>query len=110
MSVVAKGLDGREVGVGPGDIVLDEDAAPSPAKRGHSHPTFRPMYCGHAMMQTAGWIKMPLGTVVGLNPGHIVVDGDPAPPRKGHSSLPTFRPMRIVAKQLHKSRCHLVRR
>jgi len=27
----------------------------------------------------AGWIKMPLGTNVGLVPGHIVLDGDPAP-------------------------------
>ena len=26
---------------------------------------------------------MPLGTEVDLSPGHIVVDGDPAPPRKG---------------------------
>jgi len=28
--------------------------------------------------QTAGWIKMPLVTEVGLGPGHIVLDGDPA--------------------------------
>jgi len=28
--------------------------------------------------QTTGWIKMPLGTEVGLGPGHIVLDGDPA--------------------------------
>jgi len=34
------------------------------------------MYCG----QTGGLIKMKLGTVVGLVPGHIVLDGDPAPP------------------------------
>jgi len=34
------------------------------------------MYCG----QTAGWIKMPLGTEVSLGPGHIMLDGDPAPP------------------------------
>ena len=34
------------------------------------------VYCG----QTAGWIKMPLGTEVGLGPGDIVLDGDPAPP------------------------------
>jgi len=26
---------------------------------------------------------MPLGTVVGLGPGDIVLDGDPAPPKKG---------------------------
>ena len=31
---------------------------------------------------------MPLGTEVGLGPGHIVLDGNPAPPRKGHSSPP----------------------
>jgi len=48
--------------------------------------------------QTVGWIKMKLGTGVGLGPGHIVLDGDPAPPKKGHSS-PTFRPMSIVAKR-----------
>jgi len=38
---------------------------------------------------------MPLGTEVGLGPGHVVLDGDPIPP-KGHS--PNFRPMSIVAK------------
>ena len=31
---------------------------------------------------------MQLGTEVGLGPGHIVLDGDPAPLPKGHSSLP----------------------
>ena len=34
------------------------------------------VYCG----QTAGWIKMPLGTDVDLGQGRIVLDGDPAPP------------------------------
>jgi len=34
------------------------------------------VYCG----QTVGWIKMPLGTELGLCPGHIVLDGDPASP------------------------------
>jgi len=29
------------------------------------------VYC----RQTVGWIKMPLGTEVGLRPGHIVLDG-----------------------------------
>jgi len=32
------------------------------------------VYCG----QTVGWIKMPLGTEVGLGPGDIVLDEDPA--------------------------------
>ena len=35
------------------------------------------VYCG----QTVGWIKMKLGTVVGLGPGHILLDGDSAPPQ-----------------------------
>jgi len=44
---------------------------------GAQAPNFRPMYYG----QTAGRIKMPLGTDVGLGPGHIVLDGDSAPPK-----------------------------
>jgi len=34
---------------------------------------------------------MPLGTKVGLGPGHVVLDGDPAPLRKGHRP-PIFGP------------------
>jgi len=37
------------------------------------------VYCG----QTVERIKMKLGTQVGLSPGHIVLDGDPAPLPKG---------------------------
>ena len=38
-----------------------------------------------------GWIKMKLGMQVGLGAGHIVLDGDPAPPPpKGHSPPPIF--------------------
>ena len=41
---------------------------------------------------------MPLGTEVGLGPGDIVADRDPAPLHgKWHSSPPTFRAMSIVA-------------
>jgi len=37
--------------------------------------------------KTAGWIKMALGMEVGLSPGHIVLDGDPALlPEKRQSS------------------------
>jgi len=69
-----------EVGLEPGDIVLDRDPAPLPhKKRGHSPHFSAHVYCG----QTYGWIQMPLGTKVGLGPGHIVLDGDPAPPEKG---------------------------
>ena len=45
--------------------------------------------------QTIGWIKMALGKDAGLGPGHIVLDGDPAP----QQPLPTFRPISIVAKR-----------
>jgi len=37
-------------------------------------------------------MRMPLGREVDLGPGHIVLDGDPAPLRKGHSSPPLFGP------------------
>jgi len=49
-------------------------------KRGTSPPPHfsEPMYCG----QTAGWIKMPLGTEVDLGLGHIVLDGDQVAPPK----------------------------
>jgi len=65
------------------------------------------VYCG----QTAGWIKMPLDTEVGLGPGHIVLGGTQLPPKKwAQPATPSFRPMSVVAKQLDGSRCHLVRR
>ena len=51
---------GMEVGLGPGDFVLDGDPAPSSImERGTAAqpPHFLAhVYCG----QTAGWIKMPL--------------------------------------------------
>ena len=74
---------GVEVGLGPGDFVLDGDSAlPSP-KRGRARQFSAHVYCG----QTAGWIKMPLGTEV----GDIVLDGDPAAAlRKGHSIAPSL--------------------
>ena len=64
---------------------------PSSSPKGHRSPQFSAhVYCG----QTAGWIKMPLVTEVGLGPGDIVLDGDPAPPPppKGAQQIPTFRP------------------
>jgi len=71
---------GMEVGLSPGDIMLDWDPAPPPQKRAQSSQFSAHVYCG----QTVGWIKMALGMYVGLGPGHIVLDGDPAPhPTKG---------------------------
>ena len=53
---------------------------------------------------------MPLSTEVGLNPGNIVLDGDPAPlPKKG-TEPPNFWPISVVAKWLDRSRWHLVGR
>jgi len=34
------------------------------------------------------WIKMPLGMGVGLGPGHIVLDGKPAPPSQKRDTAP----------------------
>jgi len=38
--------------------------------------------------QTAGWMKMLLGTDVYLGPGHIVLDGDAAHHAKGATQQP----------------------
>ena len=83
------------VGLGPGDFVLDGDAAPP--EKGHISTQFLAhVDCG----QTVGWIKVPLGTQVGLNlsRGDTVLDGVAAPPKRGIT--PSFLPMSIVAKRL----------
>jgi len=64
-----------EVGLGPGEIVLNGDLGTQfphspPAKReAQQPPIFWPMYCG----QMAGWIKMPLGREVVLSPSDTVL-------------------------------------
>jgi len=81
-----------EVGLGPGDIMLDKDpATPLPKRGGTAAPHFAVyVYFG----QTAGWINMSLGMEIGLGPGHIVLDEDPAtPPPKGAQQRSTFRPV-----------------
>jgi len=66
------------------------DGNPTPAPKRYTVPQFWPM----SRVQTAGWIKIPLGTEVSLSPGHIVLDGDPAPlPKKGGQQPPSFQPM-----------------
>jgi len=91
-----------EVGVGPGHCVLDGDPAFPPQK---GQPQFLVHVC---CGQTAGWIKMPLGTEADLGPGDIMLDGDPGrPPKGGGGQHPNLGP-RVVAKRLHASRCHLV--
>ena len=47
---------------------------------------------------------MPLGTVVSLGPGDVMLDGSPLPHIKGHSSPPHFSlHVYIVAKRLNGS-------
>ena len=68
---------GVQVGLGTVNFVLDGDPAPLPEKGAKPLPKFSAhVYCG----QTAGWIKMPLGTEVNLGPGDVVLDGVAAPP------------------------------
>jgi len=82
---------GMEVGLGPGDILLygiqHVRWGPSSTPKGHS-PQFSAHVC---CAQTAGWIKMPIGTKVGLGPGHIVLDGAQLPQR-GTAPPPIFGP------------------
>ena len=86
----------------PHSVVSDGDAAPPPSK-GQS-PQFSDHFC---FGETAGWIKMPLGRKVGLEPDDIVLDGYPAAlPQKGAQQPPLFG--HAVAKRRDESRCHLV--
>jgi len=51
-------------------------------------------------------MKTPLGTEVDLGKGHIVLGGDPVPPRKALLAAPlSFRPMSVVAMVAHLSYC-----
>ena len=97
---------GMELGLGPGDFVLDGNPATVPfPKRGAEPPKFSThVYCG----EMAGWMKLVLGMEVGLSPGDFVLDGDPPLPKRGQSPLPNFRPISIVTKRLDASRCHWV--
>ena len=58
------------------------------------------VYCGQTDQDE-------LGMHVGLGHGHTVLDGDPATLPK-RAQPPNFQPISVVAKWLHRSRCHLV--
>jgi len=81
-----------EVGLGPDHIGSDGD--PAPPKRDTAAQFSAHVRC----RQTAGWIKMPLGTEVDLVPGLIVLDGDLAP-SESYTAAPSFQPVSLVAKQ-----------
>jgi len=77
---------GMEVGLSPGDFALYGD--PAPTRKGWSPTQFSAHFC---CGQTAAWIKVLLGTEVGLGQRNIVFDVDPATPRKkGHTHRTQF--------------------
>jgi len=93
---------GMQVDRGPVHVVLGGDPAPpglSPPKKISAR-----VYCG----QTAGWIKIRVGTEVGLSPGDFVFDWDQLSQKKRHNHSPNFWPMPVVDKRLNGSRCYLV--
>jgi len=65
-----------EVGLSPGDFVLNGDPTPPEKKGTAPSQVSSHVYCG----QTAGWIKMPLDAEVNLDPGDVVLDGSQIPP------------------------------
>ena len=78
--------DGMEVGLSPGDFVLDGD--PALPKKGAEPPIFGP-----CLLRLNGYdaSKMPLNMQAGLSPGDFVLDGDPVPfPKMGRSPPPQF--------------------
>ena len=77
-----------ELGLGPGDFVLNGDPAPPSPKGGQSPLKFLAhVYCG----QMAGWMNLILGIVVGLSPGEFVRWGPSPISQKGQSPFPNFK-------------------
>ena len=80
---------GKDVGLGPGHIVLAGDPAPLSQKGAEPPQLSANICCG----QMAGWNKMPPGREVRLSPSDIVLDGHRAPsPAKGGRSPQIFGP------------------
>ena len=79
-----------EVGLSPGDFVLDGNPTPSP--KGAQPPIF-----GQCPLWPNGWMHYDATWY-----GNFLFDGDPATPRKrAHPLPPNFWPMSIVAKRLN---------
>jgi len=98
---------GTEVGLGPGDFVLDGDPAPLSPKREQSPPIFG------SCIWPNGWMDQD-GTWHGGGPQsrpHCARWGSRSPsPQKRGKRPPIFGPFLFVAKWLDASTCHLVRR
>ena len=83
---------GIEVGLGPGDTVLDRDRTPTPPKQGGTAaPHVLCLVAKRLMDQDATWY--------GGRPqlGLVVLDGELAPQR---GTAPNFWPISVVAKRL----------
>jgi len=95
-----------QVGLGPGHIVLDGDGTQLPSPKGAQPPIFVPY-----LLRPNGCMDKDV-TWYGARPRprRLCVRWGPNPyPKKG-GAPPNFRPTYIVAKRLHGSRWHLVRR
>jgi len=92
---------GMQVGLGPGHIVLDGDLAP-PSPKGHSPPQFSAHIC---CGQMAAWIKMPLGTEVGLGPSCVRWGPRYTTPKRGGAAK--FTAHVYCGKQLDGSKWYL---
>jgi len=76
-----------EIGLSPGDFVLDGDPAPLPQKGGGAPKFSAHVYCG----QTAVWIKIVRAVEVGLSPADFVLHGEPtSPPQNGGGAPSTI--------------------
>ena len=71
--------------LGPSDIMLDGGPSSSGNGAQQPPPLLAHVYCG----QTAGWIKIPLGTDVGLGIGDVL-DADPAPSKRKEVQMDNF--------------------
>jgi len=70
--------------------------------------TYSPPIFGPCLLWPNGWIHQDATWCGGRSRSRPhCVRWDRAPPKRGHS-IPTFRPMSIVAKRLDGSRCHVV--
>ena len=87
-----------EVGLGSGHIVIDGYPVRLSQKGGGAPQFSAHICCG----QMAGWIKMPLGTEVGLGPATLM--GSQLYPAE-RCTAPSFRPKSIVATVAHLSYC-----
>jgi len=91
---------GMEIGLGPGDFVLDGGLSPLPAARkggGAPSPIFGPflLWPNGGMHQDATWYGgRPL-------PRGLRVRWGPSPPTQKEAEPPNFRSMSIAAKRLH---------